>query len=45
MAKFLTDVGMKPMLPEGGYFMLADWSPLGNFFQLKIVSVIISTIF
>lgn len=29
MAKFLTDVGMKPIIPEGGYFMIADWSPLG----------------
>lgn len=30
MAKFLLDVGMRPTIPEGGYFMLADWSPLGN---------------
>lgn len=30
MAKFLTDVGMKPIIPEGGYFMMADWSSLGN---------------
>lgn len=29
MAKFLIDSGMKPTIPEGGYFMLADWSPLG----------------
>ena len=29
MAKFLTDVGMIPTIPEGGYFMIADWSPLG----------------
>ncbi|CAH0552677.1 unnamed protein product [Brassicogethes aeneus] len=28
MAKFLSDVGMKPTIPEGGYFMIADWSPL-----------------
>ncbi|XP_056647722.1 kynurenine aminotransferase-like [Diorhabda sublineata] len=28
MAKFLLDVGMKPIIPEGGYFMLADWTPL-----------------
>lgn len=28
MAKFLLDVGMKPTIPEGGYFMLADWTPL-----------------
>lgn len=30
MAKFLCDVGMKPTIPEGGYFMIADWSPLGT---------------
>jgi kynurenine--oxoglutarate transaminase/cysteine-S-conjugate beta-lyase/glutamine--phenylpyruvate transaminase len=30
MAKFLQDVGMEPTVPEGGYFMVADWSPLGN---------------
>lgn len=30
MANFLVEVGMKPILPEGGYFMMVDWSPLGN---------------
>lgn len=30
MAQFLLDAGMKPTIPEGGYFMLADWSPLGE---------------
>lgn len=30
MAQFLTDVGMVPTIPEGGYFMVADWSPLGK---------------
>lgn len=30
MAKALTNVGMKVTVPEGGYFMVADWSPLGN---------------
>jgi len=28
MAKFLSDVGMKPIIPEGGYFMIANWSAL-----------------
>lgn len=28
MADFLVEVGMKPTIPEGGYFMLADWRPL-----------------
>ncbi|KAH8374628.1 kynurenine--oxoglutarate transaminase 3-like [Drosophila serrata] len=30
MAKFLSDAGMRPTIPEGGYFMLADWSPLAD---------------
>lgn len=30
MAKFLSDVGMKPIIPQGGYFMIADWSALGE---------------
>lgn len=29
MSKFLNEVGMKPIVPEGGYFMMADWTPLG----------------
>ncbi|XP_050457883.1 kynurenine aminotransferase-like [Cataglyphis hispanica] len=28
MAKFLREVGMVPTIPEGGYFMLANWSAL-----------------
>uniref|UniRef100_A0A1A9WRS4 Aminotransferase class I/classII large domain-containing protein n=1 Tax=Glossina brevipalpis TaxID=37001 RepID=A0A1A9WRS4_9MUSC len=28
MAQFLQDSGMKPTVPEGGYFMLADWTNL-----------------
>lgn len=28
MAKILQDAGMNPIVPEGGYFMIADWSPL-----------------
>ncbi|XP_054726298.1 kynurenine aminotransferase isoform X1 [Anastrepha obliqua] len=30
MVKFLEHAGLKPTVPEGGYFMLADWSSLGN---------------
>ncbi|XP_034661672.1 kynurenine--oxoglutarate transaminase 3 [Drosophila subobscura] len=30
MAKFLSEAGMRPTIPEGGYFMLADWSPLAS---------------
>lgn len=29
MAKLLTDVGFKPTIPEGGYFMMADTSDIG----------------
>ncbi|XP_037078994.1 kynurenine--oxoglutarate transaminase 3-like [Pollicipes pollicipes] len=28
MARFLTDCGMTPIVPEGGYFMIADWTSL-----------------
>ncbi|XP_018576405.1 kynurenine--oxoglutarate transaminase 3 [Anoplophora glabripennis] len=28
IANFLQEAGMKPVIPEGGYFMIADWSPL-----------------
>ncbi|XP_055905159.1 kynurenine aminotransferase [Eupeodes corollae] len=30
MAKFLEEAGMKATIPDGGYFMLADWSSLEN---------------
>ena len=29
MTNFLREAGMTPTIPEGGYFMLADWSCLG----------------
>ena len=29
MAKLLTDVGLKPVIPQGGYFMMADTSDIG----------------
>ena len=35
VVKFLTDVGMKPVVPEGGYFVVADWSNLGSYISLK----------
>ena len=31
MAKFLEEVGMIPTIPEGGYFMVADFSNLSRF--------------
>lgn len=30
MAKFLRDAGMNPVIPEGGYFMLSDWTSLAK---------------
>lgn len=30
MAKFLSDIGMVPTIPEGGYFMMANWKALEN---------------
>merc|ERR1712223_533276 len=35
LAKVLTDVGMKPVIPEGGYFMMADWSDLADKIDLS----------
>lgn len=35
MAKFLTEVGMSPTIPEGGYFMIANWSALENKVRLN----------
>ena len=28
IAKVLDDVGMKPVIPEGGYFIMANWKDL-----------------
>ena len=28
LANYLTDIGMVPTIPEGGYFMMADFSSL-----------------
>ena len=36
MAKFLTEAGMKPTIPDGGYFMMADYSNLGNFYTSQL---------
>lgn len=33
MARILTKAQMKPIVPQGGYFMLADFSPLANQFK------------
>ncbi len=30
MAKFLREAGFKPIIPEAGYFMMADFSALGT---------------
>ena len=30
IAQVLRDVGMNPVIPEGGYFIMADWSKLGE---------------
>jgi kynurenine--oxoglutarate transaminase/cysteine-S-conjugate beta-lyase/glutamine--phenylpyruvate transaminase len=30
MAAFLKEVGMNPIIPEGGYFMMADYTPLAS---------------
>ncbi|XP_050305533.1 kynurenine aminotransferase [Anthonomus grandis grandis] len=35
MAKFLQETGFKPIVPEGGYFMMADWTPLESQVNLE----------
>jgi kynurenine--oxoglutarate transaminase/cysteine-S-conjugate beta-lyase/glutamine--phenylpyruvate transaminase len=35
MAKFLADVGMFPTIPEGGYFMVANWTALEKKVKLE----------
>ncbi|XP_063242912.1 kynurenine aminotransferase isoform X2 [Bacillus rossius redtenbacheri] len=35
MASFLSDVGMVPTIPEGGYFMVADWTALTSKVRLE----------
>jgi kynurenine--oxoglutarate transaminase/cysteine-S-conjugate beta-lyase/glutamine--phenylpyruvate transaminase len=39
LAKVLTDVGMKPIIPQGGYSVVVDWSPLGKFPYKKYTTV------
>jgi len=34
MAKLLREVGFKPTIPEGGYFMMADTSDIGKNYNL-----------
>lgn len=41
MTRFLNDIGMEVIVPQGGYFLLADWSPLGDF----IMGIMIYTLF
>jgi kynurenine--oxoglutarate transaminase/cysteine-S-conjugate beta-lyase/glutamine--phenylpyruvate transaminase len=35
IAKFLSDIGMVPTIPQGGYFMLADWQALAPLVDLS----------
>jgi kynurenine--oxoglutarate transaminase/cysteine-S-conjugate beta-lyase/glutamine--phenylpyruvate transaminase len=30
IAKILEENGMNPVIPEGGYFIMADWSKMGK---------------
>lgn len=34
LIKVLSDIGMIPTVPDGGYSIIADWSPLGNNFKI-----------
>lgn len=30
MVQCLQSVGMKPIIPQGGFFLITDWTPLGK---------------
>lgn len=34
VAKVLVDIGLKPIIPDGGYFMVADASNMSKFLML-----------
>ena len=36
LAKVLEDVGLNPVVPEGGYFIMADWSKFAD--KVRLVS-------
>jgi len=35
IARVLTDVGFKPVIPEGGYFIMANWKDLADKIDLS----------
>lgn len=35
MAKAVRETGMIPIVPEGGYFMLTNWKPMGKRYIMK----------
>ena len=35
IGRVLRDVGMKPVIPEGGYFMMANWKDLAHKIDLS----------
>jgi kynurenine--oxoglutarate transaminase/cysteine-S-conjugate beta-lyase/glutamine--phenylpyruvate transaminase len=37
IARILQEVGMNPVIPEGGYFIMADWSKMGELIQFPDV--------
>lgn len=37
MADFLKSAGMRVILPQGGYFIIADWSSLGKTIQIDSI--------
>lgn len=42
LAQQLQEVGMLPVIPDGGYFMIADFSKLGKLYTLFILRLHIS---
>ena len=40
LAKALTEIGMAPIIPEGGYFMIVDTAPLSKYSGSLCVCVV-----
>ena len=44
IVRILSEVGMVPVIPEGGYFIIADWSPLSKLLYIVLYVVLHSLI-
>ena len=45
IAKILNDAGMDPVVPEGGYFIMANWSKLGRHIIERVKNITLANNF